>query len=123
MVELLGTFLVTYFIAMIFCGIPVFYQEVAIGQYLGVGGMSLIGQLAPIMKGNIVLIDGIQYQQLSIMKRTGVGFATMTIVFFINIYYCIIIAWTLFYLFASFSAFPGLPWQSCSKQQHLYDCL
>ena len=41
----------TYLTAMVFCGIPVFYQEVAIGQYLGVGGMTLIAQLAPIMKG------------------------------------------------------------------------
>jgi len=47
-----GTFLVTYLTAMVFCGIPVFYQEVAIGQYLGVGGMTLIGELAPIMKGH-----------------------------------------------------------------------
>ncbi|KAF4528579.1 hypothetical protein B566_EDAN015727 [Ephemera danica] len=34
-----SAFLVTYFIAMVFCGIPLFFQEVAIGQYLGSGGM------------------------------------------------------------------------------------
>jgi len=37
----------------------------------------------------------------------------MTIVFFLDIYYCIIIAWTIFYLIATFVRLPGLPWQTC----------
>lgn len=80
---------------MIFCGIPVFLQEVAIGQYLGAGGMTLVGQLVPILQ--------------------GVGYATMTIVFFLDVYYCVIIAWTLFYLISSFASLPGLPWQDCGE--------
>lgn len=36
---------------MLFCGIPIFFQEVAIGQYLGAGGMSLVGQLCPLLQG------------------------------------------------------------------------
>lgn len=90
-----GAFLVTYGVAMIFCGIPCFFQEVAIGQYLGSGGMTLVGQLCPLL--------------------TGVGYATMTIVFFLDIYYCIIIAWTMFYLISCFSRLPGLPWSSCGE--------
>ena len=43
----------------------------------------------------------------------GVGIATMVIVFFLDIYYCTIIAWTLFYLIGSFSAIPDLPWDTC----------
>lgn len=43
----------------------------------------------------------------------GVGYATMTLVFFLDIYYCIIIAWTLFYLINSFVSIPELPWGSC----------
>lgn len=46
----------TYFIAMIFCGIPIFFQEVAIGQYLGSSGMTLVGKLCPILSGEIILI-------------------------------------------------------------------
>jgi SNF family Na+-dependent transporter len=45
----------------------------------------------------------------------GVGYATMTMVFFLDIYYCIIIAWTLFYLINSFVMLPDLPWQSCGN--------
>jgi len=93
--DFLGAFLVAYFVAMVFCGIPIFFQEVALGQYLGVGGMSLIGQLVPIMK--------------------GVGYATMVVVVLIDVYYTIIISWTLFYLAASFTALPSLPWAGCSN--------
>jgi len=46
-----GTFLVIYFLTMIFCGIPIFILEVSIGQFLGEGGMTTIGRLCPMLKG------------------------------------------------------------------------
>ncbi|KAG5900315.1 hypothetical protein JTB14_026323 [Gonioctena quinquepunctata] len=95
-----GTFLITYHIAMFVCGIPLFFQEVAIGQYLGSGGMTFVGQLCPIFK--------------------GVGYATMTIVFLLDVYYCVIIAWTLFYIFNSFS-YP-LPWSDCDNWWNTNNC-
>ena len=51
-----GAFLIVYFIAMTFCGIPIFFQEVAIGQYLGSGGMTLVAQLCPLFKGKTLRI-------------------------------------------------------------------
>ena len=39
----------------------------------------------------------------------------MTIVFFLDIYYCIIIAWTLFYLLATIINMPDLPWRGCGN--------
>ena len=48
-----GVFLIIYFISMIFCGIPIFLLEVAMGQYLGAGGMTAISQLVPILKGEL----------------------------------------------------------------------
>ena len=41
---------------MIFCGIPIFLLEVAIGQYLGSGGMTAIAQLVPILKGGLTCL-------------------------------------------------------------------
>lgn len=52
----IGAFLITYGIAMVFCGIPIFFQEVAIGQYLGAGGMTLVGQLCPLLQGTFLLL-------------------------------------------------------------------
>lgn len=97
-----GAFLITYGIAMVFCGIPIFFQEVAIGQYLGAGGMTLVGQLCPLLQ--------------------GVGYATMTIVFFLDVYYCIIIAWTLFYLISTFVNIPEVPWRGCGNWWNTDDC-
>jgi len=48
--------------------------------------------------------------------KLGVGIATMVVVFFLDIYYCIIIAWTVFYLIASFVNIPDLPWDNCGKR-------
>ena len=48
-----GVFLVIYFLSMIICGIPVFMLEVALGQYLGAGGMTTIASLVPILKGKL----------------------------------------------------------------------
>ena len=42
--------------------------------------------------------------------------AIQVVVVLIDIYYTIIIAWTLFYLIASFTALPSLPWAGCSKK-------
>ena len=47
----------------------------------------------------------------------GVGYATMTIVFWLDIYYCIIIAWTLYYLIATLSSVPELPWRHCGQSR------
>lgn len=83
----------TYSVAMIICGIPMFFQEVAVGQYLGSGGMTFVGQLCPILK--------------------GVGYSTMVLVFLLDVYYCVIIAWTIMYLIFSFVRLPDLPWGGC----------
>lgn len=82
---------------MFVCGIPLFFQEVAVGQYLGSGGMTFVGQLCPILK--------------------GVGYAAMTIVFLLDVYYCVIISWTIFYIYSSFSM--KLPWSDCGKYEIL----
>ncbi|KAF6206322.1 hypothetical protein GE061_017553 [Apolygus lucorum] len=96
-----GAFLVTYTVAMFLCGIPLFFQEVAIGQYLRVGGSTFVGKLCPLFQ--------------------GVGYATMTMVFFLDLYYCVIIAWALFYLLSALW-FPELPWSSCGNWWNTNSC-
>lgn len=87
---------------MLFCGVPVFLQEVAIGQYLGVGGMTMIAQICPILK--------------------GVGIATMVMVTYYNIYYCVIVSWSLYYFIASFVSIPDVPWNTCNGTWNTEDC-
>ena len=43
------------------CGIPIFFQEVATGQYLGSGGLTMIGQLVPMLQGMYVTFENKNY--------------------------------------------------------------
>ena len=69
------------------------YLEVAVGQYLGEGGMTLVGKLCPLLGGT--------------------GPATMVLVSLLNVYYCVIVGWAIFYLIVSLATLPSLPWDTC----------
>ncbi len=86
-----GSFLVPYSIMLFFAGLPLFFLELALGQYSGSGPTRLFGRMAPLMK--------------------GLGFAMLTATFFVAIYYNVIIAWTIHYLFSGMTS--KLPWSDC----------
>jgi SNF family Na+-dependent transporter len=50
----------------------------------------------------------------------GLGYAMVVVRFFVNIYYVVITAWSLFYLFVGFQS--DLPWGSCTAEWSTYDC-
>ena len=83
---------------MLLCGIPIFVLEVAVGQYLGQGGMTLVGRLCPLLGGT--------------------GVATMVLVSLLNVYYCVIVGWAIFYLIVSLATLPSLPWDTCGGKMN-----
>lgn len=85
-----GAFLIPFIISSVVVGIPYVLLEVSLGQWMKEGGIGA-WNLTPIFK--------------------GIGFAQLIIVFFGNVYYEVILAWTLRYLLDSFSF--ELPWKSC----------
>ncbi|XP_077980198.1 sodium- and chloride-dependent GABA transporter 1-like [Glandiceps talaboti] len=87
-----GAFLIPYVICLILLGIPMFYLEIGLGQYLQLGGLS-VWQVVPAFK--------------------GVGYGSATIACILNIYYIVIISWVNVYLVFSF--FPTLPWTVCDE--------
>ncbi|KAH6928788.1 hypothetical protein HPB50_019509 [Hyalomma asiaticum] len=94
-----GAFLIPYFICLITTAIPMFYLEVAMGQYLSRGGIGIWG-IVPMFK--------------------GIGIASLTIVTLSNIYYMVIVAWILFYLISSFT--EVLPWKHCGNHWNTENC-
>jgi len=51
---------------------------------------------------------------------TGIGFGQMVINFLVSIYYNVILAWSLFYLFATFININDLPWADCFNEWNTF---
>uniref|UniRef100_A0AAY4B300 Transporter n=1 Tax=Denticeps clupeoides TaxID=299321 RepID=A0AAY4B300_9TELE len=96
-----GAFLIPYFIFLFGGGLPVFFLEVALGQFTSEGGITCWEKLCPIF--------------------TGIGYASIVIVSLLNIYYIVILAWGLYYLFQCFQ--PELPWAKCKQPWNTENCV
>ena len=87
-----GSFLIPYFTSLVCIGFPMFFLELALGQFSGQGPSTLFGKICPLFN--------------------GLGWAMLSAAVFVCLYYNMIIGWTLFYIFKGFAAV--LPWSSCS---------
>ncbi|XP_018431637.1 PREDICTED: sodium- and chloride-dependent creatine transporter 1-like isoform X2 [Nanorana parkeri] len=94
-----GVFLIPYLLIVFVGGIPVFFLEIALGQFMKQGGIAA-WNIAPLFK--------------------GLGFASMVIVFFCNTYYIMILVWGLYYLVHSFT--NTLPWATCGHPWNTKEC-
>uniref|UniRef100_A0A3B4Y9J9 Transporter n=1 Tax=Seriola lalandi dorsalis TaxID=1841481 RepID=A0A3B4Y9J9_SERLL len=94
-----GAFLVPYLFFMVIAGMPLFYMELALGQYNREGAAG-VWKICPIFK--------------------GVGFTVILISLYVGFYYNVIISWALFYLFSSFTG--ELPWVHCNNTWNSPNC-
>ncbi|CAG0894999.1 unnamed protein product [Darwinula stevensoni] len=95
-----GAFFVPYFTMLFACGIPIFFLEMALGQFNSCGVLSVF-RICPIFK--------------------GVGFAMIIVNILVSAYYNVILAYTLFYMGVGFS--PRLPWASCDNSWNTPNCI
>jgi len=87
-----GSFLIPYFILLLFIGKPMYYMELALGQFAQRGPVS-VWKLCPLGQ--------------------GVGIAQCVVSCIVAIYYNVIMAYCLFYIFSSFA--EEVPWSKCSS--------
>ncbi|XP_063793616.1 sodium- and chloride-dependent neutral and basic amino acid transporter B(0+)-like [Pseudophryne corroboree] len=85
-----GAFLIPYTLMLAFAGLPLFFLECSMGQFSSLGPIS-VWRVVPILQ--------------------GVGITMVLITTFVSIYYNVIIAYSLYYMFASFQTV--LPWSDC----------
>ncbi|OQR72161.1 sodium-dependent serotonin transporter-like [Tropilaelaps mercedesae] len=95
-----GAFLVPYLIMLLFGGLPLFYLELALGQYHRSGCLTIWQYIAPAFK--------------------GIGYAICIIDIYMAMYYNTVIAWAVYYLQASFTSV--LPWTSCNNPWNTPEC-
>ncbi|CAH1268646.1 SLC6A9 [Branchiostoma lanceolatum] len=94
-----GAFLIPYLLFLTFAGIPLFMMEMSFGQYGSLGPLT-IWRACPIFK--------------------GIGYGMVVVSGLVCIYYNVIIAWTLHFLFSSFTS--ALPWATCDNAWNTENC-
>uniref|UniRef100_T1J3F9 Transporter n=1 Tax=Strigamia maritima TaxID=126957 RepID=T1J3F9_STRMM len=94
-----GAFLIPYFLMLIIAGLPLFFFELAFGQYASEGPIT-IWKISPLFQ--------------------GLGYGMFIVSFLVGIYYNMIIGWTWYYLFNSFT--DVLPWNSCGNYWNTDAC-
>ncbi|XP_020648737.3 sodium- and chloride-dependent creatine transporter 1 [Pogona vitticeps] len=95
-----GVFLIPYLLIALLGGIPIFFLEISLGQFMKAGSIN-VWNIAPLFK--------------------GLGFASMVIVFYCNTYYIMVLAWGFYYLVKSFTA--TLPWATCGNPWNSLECV
>ncbi|XP_054769817.2 sodium- and chloride-dependent neutral and basic amino acid transporter B(0+)-like [Lytechinus pictus] len=94
-----GAFLIPYTIMLFFAGLPLFLMEVSFGQYCSLGPIS-IWRSVPIAR--------------------GIGYCQMFTACIQGVYYNVIIMYTVYYFFASFTS--ELPWIGCANTWNNVRC-
>ncbi|XP_060564137.1 sodium-dependent serotonin transporter-like, partial [Ruditapes philippinarum] len=94
-------FLIPYLVMLVFSGFPLFYMELALGQYQRCGCITVWKRICPVLK--------------------GIGFGICIIATYVSWYYNTIISWALFYFFSSMRA--DVPWKTCNNTWNTNMCM
>ncbi|XP_043936062.1 sodium- and chloride-dependent GABA transporter 2-like isoform X2 [Protopterus annectens] len=72
--------------------------------------------------GTIIGLGNVwRFPYLCYKNGGGIGYATQVIVIVLNLYYVVVLAWTFFYLFSSFTS--ELPWAKCNHTWNTDSCV
>ncbi|KAG7155618.1 Sodium-dependent noradrenaline transporter-like [Homarus americanus] len=94
-----ATFFIPYTVFLLVVGLPEFFMDVSLGQYLSLGPTHVYSYMAPIF--------------------SGLGWAMVAMSLVVSVYYIVVLGWTLYYLFLCFQPTP--PWSRNSIEYSLPD--
>ncbi|OWF55568.1 Sodium- and chloride-dependent glycine transporter 2 [Mizuhopecten yessoensis] len=98
-----GAFLIPYVLMLALVGLPVFFLELAFGQFASLGPIS-IWRVNPLFK--------------------GIGYASVCVSTMVAIYYNVVIAYALYYLMVSLVSFDNnVPWATCGNSWNSDYCI
>ncbi|XP_033233928.1 sodium- and chloride-dependent glycine transporter 1-like [Drosophila pseudoobscura] len=95
-----GAFLIPFTIMLVIAGLPLMFMELSFGQYAALGPVAVYRRFCPLFRG------------------LGTGMILVSAI--VMLYYNLIIAWTIFYMFASLGT--TLPWQNCEPAWSTKHC-
>ncbi|XP_045446709.1 sodium- and chloride-dependent glycine transporter 1-like [Melitaea cinxia] len=95
-----GAFFIPFLLMLVFVGLPIFYLELFVGQYTGLGPLKTFGAIAPFF--------------------SGVGYCTLVVMTIVLIQFMVIIAWSSFYTFMSIGG--NIDWGSCNNTFNSINC-
>uniref|UniRef100_A0A8C0SXI3 Transporter n=2 Tax=Canis lupus familiaris TaxID=9615 RepID=A0A8C0SXI3_CANLF len=162
-----GVFLIPYVLIALVGGIPIFFLEISLGQFMKAGSIN-VWNICPLFKGPRKYPEeesvigqgclprrrgGLCPKRPQVTRKppatedwrplgaqveawpslhhhggsgtqeegTGLGYASMVIVFYCNTYYIMVLAWGFYYLVKSFTT--TLPWATCGHTWNTPDCV
>ncbi|XP_078350539.1 sodium- and chloride-dependent GABA transporter 1-like isoform X1 [Oculina patagonica] len=95
-----GAFLIPYVSFLVLGGVPLFFMELSIGQILQAGPIKAWRKISRLF--------------------SGIGFAMIMVSFLVSIYYNVILAWSIYYLYNSFKT--DIPWVGCHHAWNTDKC-
>lgn len=95
-----GAFLIPFFFFVIFCGLPLFYLEICLGQFSGVSSL-FVWNMCPLFK--------------------GLGYLMVTVSALMCWYYITMLCWIIYYFYNSFM--DPLPWSRCDQSWNVAGCI
>ncbi|KAI1287362.1 Sodium- and chloride-dependent GABA transporter 1 [Halotydeus destructor] len=96
-----GAFLLPYLLCLLGAGIPAFFLETTLGQFLGIGGLG-VWKICPAFK--------------------GVGYAAAIMAFWLNCFYIVVLSWAMYYVYASVAYGDDVPWRTCDNAWNTLLC-
>ncbi|CAD5205537.1 unnamed protein product [Bursaphelenchus okinawaensis] len=96
-----GAFLIPYFICSFIVGFPLLYMELSLGQFAKAGPAVCYGRIRPILQ--------------------GLGWAMITLSLLVSVYYNMIVAWSLIYIYMILTG-QSWRWSSCENDFNTIFC-